>query len=73
MDDIYLKLWSVKALPNAKKNFVWCVLRGKVATKDNFRRKKIIQVDRSYPVCKNHVETINHLFFLMQKCKIGMG
>lgn len=57
----WTRLWKLK-VPEKVKLLWWRIARGIVPVHDTLR-KRGVDLDYSYPLCANHPETIEHLFF----------
>ena len=62
MDDIFKDLWKLK-IPTKASIFAWSLIRDRLPTKSNLRRRQIDISDSLCPFCSIKEETASHLFF----------
>ena len=53
--------WKSESLPKIK-NFIWTLLKGKILTSENLKRKRGFHGPSRCPLCQQVEETIQHLF-----------
>jgi len=54
-------LWDIKFIPNYL-TLAWMILKGKILTRANLRRRGISLTSLLCPLCNQEEESINHLF-----------
>jgi hypothetical protein len=64
---IWKKVWALP-IPNTEKKNLWRALNDILPTKDNLRRKKILQ-DPSCPICGLEPETLLHILWQCQSSR----
>ena len=62
MDDIFKDLWKLK-IPAKASIFAWRLIRDRLPTKSNLRKRQIDINDSLCPFCSIKEETASHLFF----------
>jgi len=65
-DGTFEELWKLK-VPNKISAFAWRLLRDKLPTRANLRRRQIELEDTTCPLCRRVEETAGHLFFNCSK------
>ena len=65
-DGAFTVLWKVK-VPSKAFFFTWRLIRGRLSTKMNLRRRNVEINDPTCPFCKNKEEDAAHLFFSCRK------
>jgi len=65
-DGTFEELWKLK-VPNKISAFAWRLLRDRLPTRANLRRRQIELEDSTCPFCRSVEETAGHLFFHCSK------
>ncbi|KAH1215225.1 putative ribonuclease H protein [Glycine max] len=58
----FQELWKLK-IPNKISAFVWRLLKDRLPTRVNLRRRQVEVEDSTCPFCRNMEESARHLFF----------
>ena len=65
-DGVFEELWNLK-IPTKTSFFAWRLIRDRLSTKLNLRRRNVEINDLFCPLCKNNEEDAAHLFFNCSK------
>ena len=61
-DETFKALWKIK-VPSKATIFAWRLIRERLPTKNNLRRRNVETNDVTCPFCRSHDEDKAHLFF----------
>ncbi|KAL5168270.1 putative ribonuclease H protein [Glycine soja] len=62
LDEMFKALWEIK-VPSKATIFAWILIRERLPTKSNLRRRNVETNDVTCPFCRSHDEDKAHLFF----------
>ena len=65
-DEALLALWKLK-IPSKASHFAWRLIRDKMPTKVQLRRRNVEMIDVCCPFCRSCNEDVPHLFFTCVK------
>jgi len=65
-DPAFVEIWKLK-IPAKAAIFAWRLVKDRLHTKDNLRRRQIQLNDTLCPFCRNYEEEASHLFFSCTK------
>ncbi|KAL5129832.1 putative ribonuclease H protein [Glycine soja] len=68
LDEALVDLWKLQ-IPAKASIFAWRLIRDRLPTKDNLRRRQIQMNDTMCPFCRSKEEKASHLFFDCPKTK----
>ena len=66
LDGVFKDLWKLK-IPAKASIFAWRLIRDRLPTKSNLRRRQVDISDSMCPLCRNKEEDASHLFFYCSK------
>jgi len=65
-DEVFKAIWKLK-IPSKDSIFAWRLIRDRLPTRNNLRRRGVEINDASCPFCRSHEEDASHLFFSCDK------